>query len=148
MMFIATLHRANVRSALAGPFRTLLNIQTWRPCFRQPRVDVGVCAQRMHVENNVAKGYWMFHTTVTDAEVYKRYVERDGKAFEKYDARFLARGGEFQLVEGSAQQRHVIIEFESYEAARACYHSREYQSASEFRRAAAVTDLIIVKGVD
>lgn len=96
----------------------------------------------------MAKGYWMFSTTVTDGDAYKKYVERDGEAFDKFGARFLVRGGEFQVVEGSSQQRHVIIEFESYERARACYHSREYQSAAEFRRTAAVTDLVIIKGTD
>jgi uncharacterized protein (DUF1330 family) len=81
----------------------------------------------------MAKGYWMFHTTVSDPETYKKYVERDGAAFAKYGARFLVRGGEFQAVEGSARERHVIIEFESYETALACFHSPEYQAASEFR---------------
>jgi uncharacterized protein (DUF1330 family) len=94
----------------------------------------------------MAKGYWMFHTTVSDPETYKKYVERDGAAFAKYGARFLVRGGEFQAVEGSARERHVIIEFESYETALACFHSPEYQAASEFRRASAITDLVIIKG--
>jgi uncharacterized protein (DUF1330 family) len=94
----------------------------------------------------MAKGYWMFHTTVRDPETYKKYVERDGAAFAKYGARFLVRGGEFQAVEGSARERHVIIEFESYETALACFHSPEYQAASEFRRASAITDLVIIKG--
>jgi uncharacterized protein (DUF1330 family) len=94
----------------------------------------------------MAKGYWMFHTTVSDPETYKKYVERDGEAFAKYGARFLVRGGEFQAVEGSARERHVIVEFESYETALACFHSREYQAASEFRRASAITDLVIIKG--
>jgi uncharacterized protein (DUF1330 family) len=94
----------------------------------------------------MAKGYWMFHTTVSDPETYKKYVERDGEAFAKYGARFLVRGGEFQAVEGSARERHVIVEFESYETALACFHSPEYQAASEFRRASAITDLVIIKG--
>ncbi len=94
----------------------------------------------------MAKGYWMFHTTVSDPETYKKYVERDGAAFAKYGARFLVRGGEFQAVEGSARERHVIIEFESYETALACFHSPEYQAASEFRWASAITDLVIIKG--
>jgi uncharacterized protein (DUF1330 family) len=94
----------------------------------------------------MAKGYWMFHTTVSDPEIYKKYVERDGEAFAKYGARFLVRGGEFQAVEGSARERHVIIEFESYQTALACFHSPEYQAASDFRRASAITDLVIIKG--
>jgi uncharacterized protein (DUF1330 family) len=40
----------------------------------------------------------------------------------------------------------VIIEFESYETALACFHSPEYQAASEFRWASAITDLVIIKG--
>lgn len=94
----------------------------------------------------MAKGYWMFHVTVSDPETYKKYIERDAEPFAKYGARFLARGGEFTVVEGTARERHVIIEFDSYEAARACYESPEYQAASTFRRVAAITDLVIVKG--
>lgn len=94
----------------------------------------------------MAKGYWMFHVTVTDPETYKKYVEKDAEPFAKYGARFLARGGEFAAVEGTARERHVIIEFDSYEIAKACYESPEYQAASVFRKAAAITDLVIVKG--
>jgi uncharacterized protein (DUF1330 family) len=96
----------------------------------------------------MAKGYWIFQTTITDPETYREYVARDGAAFAKYGARFLVRGGAFQAVEGTTRQRHVVIEFESYETAQACYASAEYQDASSFRRAAAVTDLVIVKGID
>lgn len=94
----------------------------------------------------MAKGYWMFHTTVTDLDSYAKYVERDGEAFAKYGARFLVRGGAFRTVEGTARDRHVIIEFASYEAALACYQSPDYQAAFEFRRNAAITDLVIVQG--
>lgn len=80
----------------------------------------------------MAKGYWMFHTTVSDPETYKKYVERDGAAFAKYGARFLVRGGEFQAVEGSARERHVIIEFESYETALACFHSPSIRRRRNF----------------
>ena len=95
------------------------------------------------------KGYWMFQVTINDPDAYKKYIERmDVEAFGRYGARFLVRGGQFQAVEGATQQRHVIIEFESYEKALECYRSPEYQAASEFRRAAALTDLVIVEGVD
>jgi uncharacterized protein (DUF1330 family) len=71
----------------------------------------------------------------------------DVEAFGRYGARFLVRGGQFQGVEGTPRQRHVIIEFESYEKALECYHSPEYQAASEYRRAAAFTDLVIIEGI-
>ena len=96
----------------------------------------------------MAKGYWLFQVTINDPDTYQKYVERmDVDAFAKHGARFLVRGGQFQAVEGATQQRHVIIEFESYEKALACYRSPEYQAASELRRAAALTDLVIVEGV-
>lgn len=94
----------------------------------------------------MSKGYWIFQTTVTDPDTYRKYVERDGAAFAKYGARFLVRGGAFVVAEGSSRQRHVVIEFESYAQAEACYRSPEYQEASAFRHAGAITDLVIVEG--
>jgi uncharacterized protein (DUF1330 family) len=94
----------------------------------------------------MAKGYWIFHTTVTDPETYRKYVERDAEPFAKFGARFLVRGGTFTRVEGEARDRHVVIEFDSYETALACYHSPEYQAASVFRHAGAITDLLIIEG--
>jgi uncharacterized protein (DUF1330 family) len=94
------------------------------------------------------KGYWLFQTTISDPETYRKYVERDGAVFAKYGARFLVRGGEFVVAEGSGRQRHVVIEFDSFQTAQACFHSPEYQAACEFRRAGAITDLVIVEGAD
>jgi uncharacterized protein (DUF1330 family) len=94
----------------------------------------------------MSKGYWIFQTTITDAETYGKYVECDGAAFAKYGARFLVRGGPFVVAEGTSRQRHVVIEFASFETAQACYRSPEYQTASAFRHAGAVTDLVIVEG--
>lgn len=94
----------------------------------------------------MAKGYWMFHVTVTDPETYRKYIDKDAEPFAKYGARFLARGGEFTAVEGNARERHVIIEFDSYETAMDCYESPEYQAAAAFRKEAAIADLVIVKG--
>ena len=97
----------------------------------------------------MAKVYWMFHTTISDPEIYKKYIERDGEAFAKYGARFLVRGGEHKAVEGSARDRHVIIEFDSYEQALACYESPEYQAAAAFRRAGGgVVENVMVDGGD
>jgi uncharacterized protein (DUF1330 family) len=95
----------------------------------------------------MSKGYWIFQTTVTDDAAYRQYVELDSAAFVKYGARFLVRGGEFVVTEGTGRQRHVVIEFDSYGTARACFDSPEYQAASVFRRAGAITDLIIIEGV-
>lgn len=94
------------------------------------------------------KGYWVARVTVHDPERYKDYVKADEAAFAKFDARFLVRGGEFERVEGEARERNVVIEFEDYETALACYHSDDYQKAARIRQECADTDLIIIKGTE
>ena len=96
----------------------------------------------------MAKGYWVGHVTVTDPEAYKAYVAANAKAFAKYGARFLVRGGPYTSVEGMARQRHVVIEFPSYEAALACYRSPEYQEALRLREPVSEADMIVVEGYD
>ena len=67
----------------------------------------------------MAKGYWIAHVTVTDPERYKDYVAANAAAFEKYNARFLVRGGSYEQRAGAQkQQRHVVLEFDSYATAK------------------------------
>ena len=77
----------------------------------------------------MAKGYWIARVDVRDAERYKDYVAAATPAFEKYGATFLARGGEYERLEGQVRARNVVIEFPSLQAAHDCYHSPEYQIA-------------------
>jgi uncharacterized protein (DUF1330 family) len=44
-------------------------------------------------------------------------------------------------------QRSVVIEFDSYEQALACYHSEQYQEAKRHREGVARAEVIIVEGV-
>ena len=94
----------------------------------------------------MAKGYWIAHIDVADAERYPDYVETARPAFERFGARFLARGGETHGLEGPARRRNVVIEFPSVEAALDCYHSPEYTEARAIRQAAAEGELMIVEG--
>lgn len=96
----------------------------------------------------MAKGYWIYRGTVSDLDAYRAYVAANASAFAKYGARFLVRGGDFETVEGESFDRNVVIEFPSYQAARDCYHSPEYQAAKELRIGAANPDLIIIEGYD
>lgn len=97
----------------------------------------------------MAKGYWIAHVKVTSPERYKDYVAANAVAFAKYKARFVVRGGESTVPEGRLQgRRHVVIEFDSYAAAKACYESPEYQAAAKIREAASEGELVIVEGYD
>jgi uncharacterized protein (DUF1330 family) len=96
----------------------------------------------------MAKGYWIAHVDVHDAENYKQYVAAARPAFEKYGARFLARGGAYEACEGRARVRNVIIEFASLQVAHDCYHSPEYSAARAIRAKYADGELLLVEGVD
>ncbi|WP_350333896.1 DUF1330 domain-containing protein [Coralliovum pocilloporae] len=92
------------------------------------------------------KAYWIAHVTVTDPEPYKLYADGASKAFEKYNARVLARGGRVEHLEGSGgRPRNVVIEFEDMETALACYHSDEYQAAKAHRENAGIAEILILE---
>lgn len=96
----------------------------------------------------MAKGYWVVFADVTDAEGYKAYVAENAKAFRKYGARFLTRGGKSETPEGNPRSRVVVIEFPSYDAAVECYRSPEYAKAMALRKGKSVMDLAIAEGYD
>lgn len=92
------------------------------------------------------KGYWIAHGTVTDPEAYKAYQAANAEPLARYGARFIVRGGVAEVVEGAARPRHVVIEFPSIEAARACYADPAYQAAKALRDPVSQADIVIVEG--
>ncbi len=92
------------------------------------------------------KGYIIGHITVTDPEAYPEYIRRDTPILEGLGAKFIVRGGQSEVMEGATYQRHVVIEFPSYEAAKAAYHDPEYQEVANIRRASADSVIIVVEG--
>jgi uncharacterized protein (DUF1330 family) len=96
----------------------------------------------------MAKGYWIAHVDVTDPEGYKEYVTLNAKAFSKYGAKFLVRGGPFTLKSGNARSRHVVLEFKDYATALACYESPEYKAAEAVRNKFSQADVIVIEGYD
>ncbi|WP_295466819.1 DUF1330 domain-containing protein [uncultured Pseudomonas sp.] len=94
------------------------------------------------------KGYWIAQVDVTDPDAYRGYTDRAPAAFARYGGRFLARGGRAEQLEGDGwATRRVVIEFDSYEQALACYRSAEYQEACGHRQSAARAEIFIVEGV-
>ncbi len=91
--------------------------------------------------------YWIAHVTVTDPHAYQGYQALAPAAFAAHGARFLARGGAAETLEGPPLDRHVVIEFPTLEAARACYHSAAYQTARARRDGACVAHVVIVEGL-
>ena len=93
------------------------------------------------------KGYIIAHVTVTNPEGYKEYVERDTPILEGLGAQFIVRGGQSEVPEGETLDRHVVIEFPSYEAALKAYNDPEYQAVADIRCRNAESIFIVVEGV-
>jgi uncharacterized protein (DUF1330 family) len=96
----------------------------------------------------MAKGFWIVRVDIADAEKYKAYIAANAAPLRKYGARFLIRAGKFENPEGTSRARNAVIEFPSYEAAVACWHSPEYQDVLKLRTAVSTADLIIIEGYD
>lgn len=94
----------------------------------------------------MVKAYWVASVDVNDPERYKQYIQENAVAFRKYGAKFLVRGGEQEAVEGKLRDRIVVIEFEDYATAVACYHSPEYSAAKLHRTESAFSDVVILQG--
>jgi uncharacterized protein (DUF1330 family) len=89
----------------------------------------------------------MVRVTVKDPERYKNYVAANKAPLEKYGAKFIVRGGDYEVVKGASRNRHVILEFPSFTAARECFFSNEYQAALDIFKTCAESDVVIVEGV-
>ena len=105
----------------------------------------------------MAKGYWIAHITITDVNFYKEYAASNQAAFKKFGAKYMVRGGkaiaglsgsQIEVASGSARDRYVVLEFESYETAVACHNSQEYQAAAKIRDRGSKVDLVIIEGYE
>ena len=96
----------------------------------------------------MAKGYIIGHITVNDLDAYQEYVAQNTPILTKYGGRPLIRGGPSETPEGVQFTRHVVFEFDSFEAAKAHYTSPEYQEVMAIRHANADSMIVLAEGVD
>lgn len=88
------------------------------------------------------------NVTVTDPVRYQDYRKLVPASIEKFGGRFIARGGQVEVLEGDWHpSRLVIVEFPSVDAARAWWHSPDYAEARAIRQATSEGTLLILEGV-
>jgi len=93
------------------------------------------------------KGYVLLQVDVNDPEVFKKYPELSEKIISKFGGKYLFRGGEFEVLEGSWDfKRNVLLEFENISKAQEWYNSSDYQEALKIRSNSATSNLIIIEG--
>lgn len=96
----------------------------------------------------MAKGYWVVRVDIADQEKYKAYIAANAAPLKQYGARFLARGGKYETVEGGSRTRNAVIEFPTYQAALDCWKSAGYQQALKLRKDISTIDLIVIEGYE
>lgn len=92
--------------------------------------------------------YWVARSRIHDPVEYKKYTDLVPGIIEKHGGKVLARGGQYQIMEGPEDfHRFVVIEFPTLQAGVACFESPEYVAAAAFRRSGAgVVENVIVEG--
>lgn len=95
--------------------------------------------------------YWIARAKINDPVEYKRYTDLVPAIIEKYGGKVLARGGDYEIMEGPEYfHRFVVIEFPSLADGTACFKSDEYEAAAAFRRANGVGEVqtVVVESGD
>ena len=91
--------------------------------------------------------YVVVNIEVTDPDRYAEYVKAAPAAVARYGGRYLARGGRAETLEGQLQpRRFVVLEFDSYENAKAWWGSEEYRAPKAIRQSASISDMVLVQG--
>ncbi len=92
--------------------------------------------------------YMIADITVTDPEAYAEYRAQVPSMIEQCGGRYLARGGEIDVGEGTWQPgRIVIVEFDDVAAAKAFYNGPDYAPLKALRQRASTGSVVIVEGV-
>jgi len=92
--------------------------------------------------------YILVDCKVTDPVRYEQYKALAPAAIARYGGRYLVRGGESAVLEGTWRpNRLVVLEFPSVEQARAFYDSPEYIEARAVRKGAAQMNMVVIGGV-
>ncbi len=97
----------------------------------------------------MSKGYWIItFRSVRDAAKLAAYVEIAAPVLERAGAKFIVRGMPTKVYEAGAQERTVVIEFESVAKAISVYDSAEYQRSVAALADGAERDVRIVEGFE
>ena len=86
------------------------------------------------------------YESIKDDNALKDYAEKARSAVEKYDGKFLVRGGKKIVTEGREFMRTAVIEFSSFEKAKEFYYSREYQAAHGLLKDTVIRSHQIIEG--
>jgi uncharacterized protein (DUF1330 family) len=92
--------------------------------------------------------YIIANIQVANPEIFAEFQEKVPAIVEKYQGKYLARGGKAEPWEGDWKPSTlVILEFPSTDLARKFYESEDYRPLKEIRHKASKSDVIFVEGL-
>jgi len=83
---------------------------------------------------------------VTDPAKFKEYSDKTPGTMAPFNGRYIIRGGKNLSVEGDAPKRFVVVQFDSFEKAKAWEDSPAYEAIKPIRHASAKSRVFIVEG--
>tara|TARA_S200000501_G_scaffold13420_1_gene11913 strand:- start:243 stop:530 length:288 start_codon:yes stop_codon:yes gene_type:complete len=93
------------------------------------------------------KGYIVsVYESIRDDDALKNYALKAREAVEKYNGKFLVRGGNKITTEGNEFIRTAVIEFSSFNQAKKFFYSNEYQEAHNLLKDTVVRHHQIIEG--
>ena len=86
---------------------------------------------------------------VTDPVLYEDYKRLASASIAAHGGRYLVRGGKSEVLDGTwTPRRLVVLEFDSFEKAKAWRESPEYAAAKKVREGCARSNMIVVEGAN
>ena len=95
----------------------------------------------------MSKGYIVcVYESINNDEALKNYATKARLAVEKYNGKFLVRGGKKINTEGRDFVRTAVLEFSTFDIAKKFFYSKEYQEAHDILKDSVVRHHQIIEG--
>ncbi len=109
---------------------------------------IGVAgASLIHAQQaKVLPGYVVAEVDVTDPAKFKEYGDKTPGTLAPFNGRYIIRGGKNLSIEGDAPKRFVVVQFDSFEKAKAWEDSPAYEAIKPIRHASAKSRVFIIEG--
>lgn len=97
----------------------------------------------------MAKGYWLARLNIKNPDTFAEYRKRNATPISRFGGKFIVKGGKAEAKLGPGAAENVVIEFDSYAQAAACFNSDEYQAAAQYlKQSCDVIEFVIVEGAE
>ena len=105
------------------------------------------CASVIHARQmKMLPGYVIAEVDVTDPATFKQYSDKTAGTMAPFNGHYLIRGGKTESLEGDPPKRFVVVQFDSFEKAKAWEDSPGYSAIRPIRQSSAKSRVFIIEG--